>query len=86
MLEASLAGTGVAPADTMMVGDRLATDIRMALDTGAASCLVLTGENTAGDAAALPRFDRPQFILDRIDRLIPAEDWDDLGWTDKDNV
>jgi HAD superfamily hydrolase (TIGR01450 family) len=84
MLQASLAGTGVAPADAMMVGDRLATDIKMAVDTGAASCLVLTGENTAEDAAALPALDRPQFVLDRVDRLIPPDVWKELGWTDKD--
>jgi ribonucleotide monophosphatase NagD (HAD superfamily) len=85
MLSAALEGTGVAPAYTMMVGDRLATDIRMAVDTGAASCLVTTGENTAADAAALPRLDRPTFVLDRVDHLIPAAEREELGWSDDDD-
>jgi HAD superfamily hydrolase (TIGR01450 family) len=85
MLSAALEGTGVGPADTMMVGDRLATDIRMAVDTGAASCLVTTGENTAADVAALPRLDRPTFVLDRVDHLIPAAEREELGWSDDDD-
>ena len=46
----ALARLGVAPADAIMVGDRLETDIRMARDAGLVSCLVLSGV-TSGAAA-----------------------------------
>jgi len=26
----------------------------------------------------------PEFVLDRIDRLIPPKMWEDLGWTEDD--
>jgi HAD superfamily hydrolase (TIGR01450 family) len=81
MLEASLAGTGVEPRDCVMVGDRLGTDIEMAQLTGAASALVLTGEATAADVAAMAEPDRPDFVLDRVDRLLPPMYWKEFGWT-----
>ena len=84
MLEEALRGLEVDPADCVMVGDRLGTDIQMALDTGMASCLVLTGETTAQDVAALEENHKPTYVLDRIDRLIPQRLWDELGWTEQD--
>ena len=80
MLRAALAGLEVAPADCVMVGDRLSTDIRMALDTGMAAALVLTGETRAEDLRGLPPSDTPELVLDRIDRLLPAHVWAELGW------
>ena len=71
MLEAALAGLGVAAADCVMVGDRLATDIRMALDAGVTAALVLTGDTRAGDLADLAPGDAPDLVLDRIDQLLP---------------
>jgi HAD superfamily hydrolase (TIGR01450 family) len=71
MLELALEGVDADPADCVMVGDRLATDIRMGLDAGMAAALVLTGETTAADVAALDGPDRPPIVLDRIDRLLP---------------
>ena len=67
-----------------MVGDRLQTDIKMALDTDMVSAVVLTGEATADDVAALPPHLAPTLVLDRIDRLIPAHVWEELGWSDSD--
>jgi 4-nitrophenyl phosphatase len=84
MLRAALEGLDVGPADCAMVGDRMSTDIRMALDTGMASVLVLTGETTASDLEGLSPVDRPDFVLDRVDRLLPAEIWEELGWSGRD--
>ncbi|MGC5616442.1 HAD-IIA family hydrolase [Georgenia sp. Z1491] len=84
MLEAALVGLDVDPSRCMMVGDRLATDIGMAVRTSMASTLVLTGDNTLDDAEALPAEEQPTFALSRIDHLIPAAEREALGWTDDD--
>jgi HAD superfamily hydrolase (TIGR01450 family) len=81
MLRAALAGLDVAPGDCVMVGDRLSTDIRMALDTGLAAALVLTGETRAEDLRGLAPSDAPELVLDRIDRLLPPAVWQELGWS-----
>ena len=49
MLEASLAGLNVARERCLMTGDRLFTDIRMALDAGIDAALVFTGETKRED-------------------------------------
>ena len=82
MLREALEGLDVDLADCVMVGDRLQTDIQMALDAGMASALVLTGEATADDVRALGPDHLPSYVLDRVDRLIPASIWDERGWTD----
>jgi 4-nitrophenyl phosphatase len=82
MLHAALKGLDVELADCMMVGDRLSTDIRMGLDSGMAAALVLTGETTAEDLRGLPARDVPGIVVDRIDRLLPPEVWEELGWGD----
>ncbi|MFZ0217321.1 MAG: HAD-IIA family hydrolase [Candidatus Dormiibacterota bacterium] len=84
MLRAALEGLDVEPKDCAMIGDRMSTDIRMALDTGMASALVLTGETALTDLDGLAPRDAPDFVLDRIDRLLPPELWEELGWTDGD--
>jgi 4-nitrophenyl phosphatase len=83
MLHAALAGLDVPLADCVMVGDRLSTDIRMALDSGVTAALVLTGETRPHDLAHLSPSDHPDLVLDRIDRLLPAELWPELGWTEE---
>jgi 4-nitrophenyl phosphatase len=83
MLHAALAGLDVPLGDCVMVGDRLSTDIRMALDTGVAAALVLTGETRPDDLEGISTADRPDLVLDRIDRLLPPEVWRELGWTDQ---
>lgn len=84
MLHEAMAGLDADVRNSVMVGDRLQTDIAMALGNDMLSALVLTGEATAADAAALEPGERPTYVLDRIDRLIPAHMWDELGWTDED--
>jgi HAD superfamily hydrolase (TIGR01450 family) len=72
MLSAALSGLGVAAADCVMVGDRLTTDIRMALDAGVTAALVLTGETQPGDLEGLTPGDAPDLVLERIDELLPV--------------
>jgi ribonucleotide monophosphatase NagD (HAD superfamily) len=82
MLHAALAGLDVGPAGCVMVGDRLATDIRMALDSGMTAALVLTGETRPEDLEDLAPPDAPQLVLDRVDRILPPWLWKELGWAD----
>jgi HAD superfamily hydrolase (TIGR01450 family) len=72
MLAAALAGVDVAPGDTLVVGDRLTTDIRMGLDAGTATALVLTGDTSADDLRGLPEAEAPAFVVERIDTLLPG--------------
>lgn len=51
MIRLALEQTGCAPAETLMVGDRLYTDIACGVNAGVDTVLVLTGEATAQDAA-----------------------------------
>jgi len=83
MLTEAMQGLDVALENAVMVGDRLQTDIAMAINTGMASALVLTGEATADDVVSLSEDQRPSYVLDRVDRLIPADIWAELGWTEE---
>ncbi len=84
MLDEALRGLDVPREECVMVGDRLQTDIQMALDLNLVSTLVLTGEAGINDVAALPENNKPNYVFDRVDRLIPKEIWDELGWTEND--
>jgi HAD superfamily hydrolase (TIGR01450 family) len=75
MLEAALELLGRDAADCLLVGDRLATDIAMARAAGMPSAVVLTGDTTPELLAAAPPGQRPDWVLDRIDRLLPASLW-----------
>jgi HAD superfamily hydrolase (TIGR01450 family) len=68
--------------ECIITGDRLYTEIRMALDAGMPSALVLTGETTAEILAAEAEENKSDYVLDRIDRLIPPRMWEELGWTE----
>ena len=81
MLDTVMDGLGLEKRDCVMTGDRLYTDIRMALDAGMPSAVVLTGDAKAEDLREGSR-DRPEYVLGRIDHLIPAGLRADLGWTD----
>jgi HAD superfamily hydrolase (TIGR01450 family) len=75
---------GLDATNCLMTGDRLYTDIRMALDAGMGCAVVLTGETRAESVDAEPPENRPTYVLDRIDRLIPPRMWDEFGWTESD--
>jgi HAD superfamily hydrolase (TIGR01450 family) len=84
MLHAAFAGLDLDLSNCLMVGDRLSTDIRMALDAGLASALVLTGDTQVEELAPLAATERPEFVLDRVDRLLPRDLRKELGWSEED--
>jgi HAD superfamily hydrolase (TIGR01450 family) len=70
MAEALLDRLALAPDETILVGDRLLTDVRMAQEAGMASALVLTGATTPDDldgAAVIP-----DYVLGSIAEVLPA--------------
>ncbi len=81
MLEIVMDMLGLELSECIMTGDRLYTEIRMALDAGMLSAVVLTGETSAEMLSAETEENKPNFVLDRIDRLIPPQMWEELGWT-----
>ncbi|OLT44178.1 hydrolase [Serinicoccus sp. CNJ-927] len=58
----ALSRLGTSPAATLMVGDRLETDIGGAVAAGLQSALVLTGVSTRDDAEAAPPACRPDRV------------------------
>ena len=70
MLQTALDVLGLPSSDCVMVGDRLQTDIAMAVDAGMDSALVLTGEATVEMAGLLPPERQPTLVLPRIDALL----------------
>ncbi|MDP9454797.1 MAG: HAD family hydrolase [Actinobacteria bacterium] len=82
MLETIMGMVGLDASECVMAGDRLYTEIRMALDAGMPSAVVLTGETTPEMLAVEPEEDKPDYVLDRIDRLIPQGLWQEFGWTE----
>lgn len=70
MLELALQGVDVSADRVLMVGDRLSTDIAMGVAAGTATALVLTGDSTAAEAAALPAAEQPTFVLDSAADLL----------------
>lgn len=82
MLEAAIVGLDVDPKHCIMVGDRLGTDIQMAVQEGMPSAMPLTGDSTLEEGLARPEKDQPTYYLDRLDRLMPAHVWEELGWTE----
>ena len=75
MLEAAMELLGHEARACVLVGDRLATDIAMAVAAGMPSAVVLTGDTTPELLAAAPPGQRPDWVLDRIDRLLPPSAW-----------
>jgi arabinose operon protein AraL len=58
------------PSDCIMVGDRLETDIRMGLDAGMATALVLTGVTTLDQVK--DTLWKPNYVLESVVGLIPG--------------
>jgi NagD protein len=72
MAAALLDRLGVPARDALLVGDRLATDVRMANEAGMASALVLTGATRLEEA--LGSEVRPGYVIDYLGELLPLED------------
>ncbi|MBN2150866.1 MAG: HAD-IIA family hydrolase [Candidatus Lokiarchaeota archaeon] len=68
-IEPILAKHGYAAKDAVIVGDRLYTDIKMAIDTGITSVLVLTGESKREDHEASGY--KASLVVDSVVDLIP---------------
>lgn len=59
------------PGDTILVGDRLLTDVRMAQEAGMASALVLTGATSAASLAGAAIV--PDYVLETVADVLPAD-------------
>ena len=67
----------LSPDDTILIGDRLLTDVRMAREAGMHAALVLSGATGRGDLPIegddVDQPDAPDFVLDDVTQLIPID-------------
>lgn len=68
-LELILRRAGVKPADCIVVGDRLDTDIGIGKAVGTRTAMVLTGVSTRADVDAAPVEARPDWVLNDLTEL-----------------
>jgi phosphoglycolate/pyridoxal phosphate phosphatase family enzyme len=68
MVEMIMSMLNLPPEECIMVGDRLETDIKMGIESGMATCLVLTGDATR-EKLELSGL-KPTLVVDRIDGLL----------------
>jgi arabinose operon protein AraL len=68
ILGTALQRLGVAAGRSLMVGDRLETDLRMGQEAGMVTAVTLTGVSTREQIARLPR--PPDFVISRLDELL----------------
>lgn len=73
MAEIVMAGLGVSAANSVMVGDRLATDVAMGRRAGMQAALVLTGDSSKTDIDSVLEADRPTQVVERLADLLPVE-------------
>ncbi len=70
MIEAATSLMGLPPADCLMTGDRLETDVRMGLEAGMSAALILTGATS--EAALAAASIQPTYVLHTFGELIPG--------------
>ena len=72
MIHHKIEELGLVPSRCAMVGDRLYTDMAMATRAGVNGILVLSGEATGADVAALPEGaeQKPNLIVGSVDELL----------------
>ncbi len=68
-LELILEISGYSPDETIVVGDRLDTDIAIANAANATSVLVLTGVSTADEATNAPEDWKPDFVIQDLSQI-----------------
>jgi HAD superfamily hydrolase (TIGR01450 family) len=83
ILDTALAGLDVAPRDCLVVGDRLGTDIRLGRAAGMPTALVLTGDTRPEALTAADPDEEPEYVIERVDRVLPAAEWRRLGWAEE---
>jgi HAD superfamily hydrolase (TIGR01450 family) len=83
MMDTVLARLGLPPEDCVVVGDRLYTDVAAASTVGMSGALVLTGETELRDVQALAEEERPDYVLGRVDQLLPEGEWSRRGWAEE---
>ena len=66
----AMARMGTTPEETLLIGDRLATDLVCGKSAGCATAVVLTGVTNEADLAAVPPDRRPDYLLRSIAELI----------------
>lgn len=69
MASALLNRLGVSARNTLLVGDRLATDVRMANEAGMSSALTLTGATSLEETLSSP--DQPDYLIHDLGELLP---------------
>ncbi len=82
MLHSVMQIVGLDAEECVMTGDRLYTEIQMALDAGMPSAVVLTGETKAEDLEEESEESLPEYVLERIDHLVPPDLREEFGWED----
>jgi HAD superfamily hydrolase (TIGR01450 family) len=82
MLNTIMNVMGLDTTQCITTGDRLYTEIKMGIDSSMDTALVFTGETSPEMLAAWPAEGQPTYALDRIDRLVPPDVWQELGWTE----
>lgn len=70
MLEISLEKIGTDPSKTVIVGDRLSTDMRVGNKMGLVSVLVLSGATNEEDLRDCPREENPDYVFDSISEMV----------------
>ena len=70
MVKLAMAATGAAPEETMVVGDRLYTDIACGVNAGVDTAFVLSGEGTMEDLEASDV--KPTWVFDDVAALLAA--------------
>lgn len=72
MVRTIAAALGIELSRSLIVGDRLYTEIRMGIDAGVDTALVLTGETTAEALTKQPAENLPTYTIPSIAGLLPA--------------
>jgi HAD superfamily hydrolase (TIGR01457 family) len=70
LARAAMSQMGVGPEDTLLCGDRLATDIQCGLNAGCDTAVVMTGVTGREDMHDLPEANRPTHVIDCVRDLI----------------